>query len=269
MTLGQEFRAFATTLGEDLDRLKRLVPELLTCEVNLGGTAIGTGINAAVGYAGCGGRQRWRRFRGGRLCRLADLIAATDDAGVFARHFGHFQAHRGEAVEDLQRPAPAVQRPADRDQRDQAAGRARPVQLDHARQGQPGDPRGGQPGGLRGGRQRPGGDHGRRGRPAAAQRYGALDRLQDVRTRCACCSAPWTCSASIAWWASPPTPSAAASWSSTASAWSPRSTPTSATRTPRASPSWPWTAAAACWSWCARKACWTRRCSPTSCAPST
>ena len=45
MTLGQEFRAFATTLSEDLARLKTLAPELLT-EVNLGGTAIGTGINA-------------------------------------------------------------------------------------------------------------------------------------------------------------------------------------------------------------------------------
>ncbi|MEG6650430.1 lyase family protein, partial [Pseudomonas aeruginosa] len=43
MTLGQEFHAFATTLGEDLDRLRRLAPELLT-EVILGGTAIGTGI---------------------------------------------------------------------------------------------------------------------------------------------------------------------------------------------------------------------------------
>lgn len=49
MTLGQEFHAFATTLGEDLDRLRRLAPELLT-EVNLGGTAIGTGINADPGY---------------------------------------------------------------------------------------------------------------------------------------------------------------------------------------------------------------------------
>jgi aspartate ammonia-lyase len=45
MTLGQEFRAFATTMGEDLQRLRSLAPELLT-EVNLGGTAIGTGINA-------------------------------------------------------------------------------------------------------------------------------------------------------------------------------------------------------------------------------
>ncbi|MEK1907140.1 MAG: lyase family protein, partial [Pseudomonas sp.] len=49
MTLGQEFRAFATTLGEDLQHLKMLAPALLT-EVNLGGTAIGTGINADPKY---------------------------------------------------------------------------------------------------------------------------------------------------------------------------------------------------------------------------
>ncbi|MGC3765359.1 lyase family protein, partial [Pseudomonas aeruginosa] len=49
MTLGHEFHAFATTLGEDLDRLRRQAPELLT-EVNLGGTAIGTGINGDPGY---------------------------------------------------------------------------------------------------------------------------------------------------------------------------------------------------------------------------
>ncbi len=49
MTLGQEFRAFATTMTEDLNRLRSLAPELLT-EINLGGTAIGTGINADPGY---------------------------------------------------------------------------------------------------------------------------------------------------------------------------------------------------------------------------
>ena len=49
MTLGQEFHAFATTLGEDLQHLRRFAPELLL-EVNLGGTAIGTGINADPRY---------------------------------------------------------------------------------------------------------------------------------------------------------------------------------------------------------------------------
>src|SRR5699024_7458477 len=49
MTLGQEFRAFASSLGEDLKHLRLIAPQLL-CEINLGGTAIGTGINADPGY---------------------------------------------------------------------------------------------------------------------------------------------------------------------------------------------------------------------------
>src|SRR5690625_2869398 len=49
MTLGQEFRAFATTLEEDLNRFVHWAPQLLL-DVNLGGTAIGTGINADPGY---------------------------------------------------------------------------------------------------------------------------------------------------------------------------------------------------------------------------
>src|SRR5690554_5826232 len=49
MTLGQEFNAFASNLEEDLVRLRNLVPELML-EMNLGGTAIGTGINADPAY---------------------------------------------------------------------------------------------------------------------------------------------------------------------------------------------------------------------------
>ena len=47
MTLGMEFAAFAATVDEDIERVVQL-GELLT-EVNLGGTAIGTGINAPAG----------------------------------------------------------------------------------------------------------------------------------------------------------------------------------------------------------------------------
>ncbi|HYQ38362.1 MAG TPA: aspartate ammonia-lyase, partial [Pseudomonas sp.] len=81
MTLGQEFRAFATTLGEDLDRLKRLVPELLT-EVNLGGTAIGTGINADPRYQKLA-VTRLAALSGQPLVPAADLIEATYDMGAF------------------------------------------------------------------------------------------------------------------------------------------------------------------------------------------
>jgi aspartate ammonia-lyase len=49
MTLGQEFEAFAATLEEDISKLNNNAN--LFVEVNMGATAIGTGINAPVGYA--------------------------------------------------------------------------------------------------------------------------------------------------------------------------------------------------------------------------
>ena len=49
MTLGQEFDGYATTLGEDHRPAAR--DDQLLSEVNLGATAIGTGITADPGYA--------------------------------------------------------------------------------------------------------------------------------------------------------------------------------------------------------------------------
>ncbi len=49
MTLGQEFNAFATSLSKDVANIKAIT-QLLT-EVNMGATAIGTGVNAPEGYA--------------------------------------------------------------------------------------------------------------------------------------------------------------------------------------------------------------------------
>ena len=49
MTLGQTFEAFAITLSEEIDRLKDNADLFL--EVNMGGTAIGTGINADPEYS--------------------------------------------------------------------------------------------------------------------------------------------------------------------------------------------------------------------------
>lgn len=86
MTLGQEFHAFATTLAEDLGRLERNAPELFA-EVNLGGTAIGTGINASPGY-----QQRaveaLARLSGQPLVPAADLVEATWDMGAFVMFSG-------------------------------------------------------------------------------------------------------------------------------------------------------------------------------------
>ena len=86
MTLGQEFRAFATTLGEDLQHLKRLAPLLLT-EVNLGGTAIGTGINADPRYQQLA-VERLAIISNHPVVPAADLIEATSDMGAFVLFSG-------------------------------------------------------------------------------------------------------------------------------------------------------------------------------------
>ena len=49
MTLGQEFEAYAVTLGEEVERLNQNARLFL--EVNMGATAIGTGINSEPGYS--------------------------------------------------------------------------------------------------------------------------------------------------------------------------------------------------------------------------
>lgn len=89
MTLGQEFHAFATTLTEDLDRMRLLVPDLLR-EVNLGGTAIGTGINADPRYQFLA-VQHLARISGHALLPATDLIEATSDMGAFVLLSGMFK----------------------------------------------------------------------------------------------------------------------------------------------------------------------------------
>jgi aspartate ammonia-lyase len=80
MTLGQEFDAFAVTLGEDIDRLREAC--LLLCEVNLGGTAIGTGINTHPRYAALAVRYL-ADMSGKPIVPATNLIEATSDMGAF------------------------------------------------------------------------------------------------------------------------------------------------------------------------------------------
>jgi aspartate ammonia-lyase len=49
MTLGQEFAAFGETLEDEVKALESI--RRVLCEVSMGGTAIGTGLNAPAGYA--------------------------------------------------------------------------------------------------------------------------------------------------------------------------------------------------------------------------
>jgi aspartate ammonia-lyase len=85
MRLGSEFRAFAVTIGEDIDRLREFAN--LLREVNLGGTAIGTGINTPEGYSELVIR-RLAEVSGVPLVPAADLIEATSDLGAFVTFSG-------------------------------------------------------------------------------------------------------------------------------------------------------------------------------------
>lgn len=80
MTLGQEFEAYAATLAEEVDRLKSNMR--LFYEINMGATAIGTGINADPDYAElC--TEHLRRITGLPLVKAANMIEATSDTGAF------------------------------------------------------------------------------------------------------------------------------------------------------------------------------------------
>jgi aspartate ammonia-lyase len=80
MTLGQEFATFSRMTMEDIQRLNETVP--LLREINLGGTAIGTGLNAPPGYAqkACGILSKLSGFD---FVVAEDMVEATQDAGVF------------------------------------------------------------------------------------------------------------------------------------------------------------------------------------------
>jgi len=85
MTLGQEFSTYAVMLGEDEERLKEAA--MLIHEINLGATAIGTGINAHPDYAAVVCRHL-AKITGIPLITAANLVEATQDAGAFVQLSG-------------------------------------------------------------------------------------------------------------------------------------------------------------------------------------
>ncbi|GAA1842953.1 aspartate ammonia-lyase [Microbacterium koreense] len=80
MTLGQEFHGFATTLGEDHRRLTENA--YLLYEVNMGATAIGTGITTHPAY-GPAVLRHLRDISGLDLDLATDLVESTSDTGAF------------------------------------------------------------------------------------------------------------------------------------------------------------------------------------------
>ncbi len=85
MTLGQEFSTYAVMLGEDEDRLREAA--LLVCEINMGGTAIGTGITAHPDYARLICRHL-SEITGIPLQTAPNLVEATQDCGAFVQLSG-------------------------------------------------------------------------------------------------------------------------------------------------------------------------------------
>ncbi|WP_347052017.1 aspartate ammonia-lyase [Flavobacterium olei] len=85
MTLGQEFKAYATTIGEDIQRLKNAQELLL--EINMGATAIGTKVNAPKGYPELCVKYLADEV-GIPLTLSPDLIEATVDTGAYVQIMG-------------------------------------------------------------------------------------------------------------------------------------------------------------------------------------
>lgn len=85
MTLGQEFSTYAVMVDEDEQRIREAMVHLH--EINLGATAIGTGINTHPHYAAqaCG---HLRRISGLPLVTAGNLVEATQDCGAFVLFSG-------------------------------------------------------------------------------------------------------------------------------------------------------------------------------------
>jgi len=80
MTLGQEFASFAETLAGEVRALEAI--QRVLCEINMGGTAIGTGLNAPAGYAQkCA--DHLAKVTGFPIHVAPDLIEATQDTQAY------------------------------------------------------------------------------------------------------------------------------------------------------------------------------------------
>ena len=83
MTIGQEFNAYANNLEEEIVNLERNVK--LLHEINMGGTAIGTGLNAVPGFAKlCAANLS--KLTGENFVTATDLVEATPDTGAYVSY---------------------------------------------------------------------------------------------------------------------------------------------------------------------------------------
>ncbi len=85
MTSGQEFTAFANTLQDEIAHIEYNAKLLLT--INMGATAIGTGLNAVPGYADLV-TKFLSQYTGDEFKKADDMIAATPDSSDYVGYSG-------------------------------------------------------------------------------------------------------------------------------------------------------------------------------------
>ncbi len=85
MTLGQEFSAYAVMIETGMAALERNVEELY--HVNMGATAIGTGLNSPPGYADLVAKKL-AAVSGLPIVKAENLVEATQDCAAFAQMSG-------------------------------------------------------------------------------------------------------------------------------------------------------------------------------------
>ena len=85
MTAGQEFNAYVNNLEEEILNIERNIK--LLHEINMGGTAIGTGLNAISGFAKlCAANLS--KLTGEPFLSAIDLVEATPDTGAYVSFSG-------------------------------------------------------------------------------------------------------------------------------------------------------------------------------------
>ena len=137
-TLGREMGAYAEAFGRDRWRISRCEERLRV--VNLGGTAIGTGLAAPRAFV-FAVVDRLREVTGLGLARAENLVEATQNADVFVEVSGIAEGLCRLAPEGLGRPEAPLVRPRGGPRRAAPPAAAGGL-LDHAGKGEPGDPRG-------------------------------------------------------------------------------------------------------------------------------
>ena len=132
--LGQEFRGYAGQVEESIRRARAARDELL--QVPLGGTAVGTGINAHPDYAGRA-TARLSALTGLDVREIGQPLPRPGDARRGDRGPRRDPDDRPVALEDRQRRPADGHGPAGRPRRDRTARDAARL-VDHAGQGEPG-----------------------------------------------------------------------------------------------------------------------------------